>query len=326
MTVLRFLGNLLLALLLIALVALLLFVGYGVVMSQVWENVELAHDVDEGQWVWIDEEPIYYRTHGPEDGSPLVLVHGFEVAGGEMWYANARDLGRWGVRVINVDLRGFGHSARDALAAYTPSEQASLLANVLDELQVGEATIAGQGWGSAVALQLAVDQPQFVDRLALVSPLVYEQRIPGIPRPAWRLVDRVPYLRDMAVWATLAGGPLWRLRHRQEFYDSSFLDADHWRHLGQATHIVGTADALLAMVTASEDGDLTQAIPDVDVPTLIIVGEEDARRTLDSAQRLARELPDAELITVDEAGHLVQIERAEEVNVLLTDFCLEGVR
>ncbi len=326
MTVLRFLGNLLLALLLIALVALLLFVGYGVVMSQVWENVELAHDVDEGQWVWIDEEPIYYRTYGPEDGPPLVLVHGFEVAGGEMWYANARDLGRWGVRVINVDLKGFGRSARDATVSYTLSEQAMLLAQVLDELQVGEATVAGQGWGSAVALQLAVEQPQLVGQLALVSPLVYEQRVPGIPRAAWRLVSRVPYLRDMAVWTTLAGGPLWRLRHRGEFHDPSLLDDDHWRRLGQPTHIVGTADTLLAMVTAPEDGDLAQAIPDVDVPTLIIVGAEDAPRTLDSAQRLVRELPDAELVTVAEAGYQVQIERAEEVNVLLTDFCLQGVR
>ncbi|MFO7918208.1 MAG: alpha/beta hydrolase, partial [Anaerolineae bacterium] len=310
MTVLRFLGNLLLALVLIVLIGLLIFVGYGVVMSQVWESVELAHDVEEGQWVWIDGEPIYYRTYGPEDGPPLVLLHGFEVAGGEIWYANARSLGRWGARVINVDLKGFGHSARDASAAYTLNEQATLLAQVLNELGVEEATIAGQGWGSAVALQLAVDQPQCVSQLALLSPLVQRREVLEIPRAAWRLMARVPYLRDMAVWATLSGGPLWRFRHRRGFHDPSFLDDEHWRRLGQPTHIVGTVDTMRAMLTAPQDGDLSQTIANIDVPILIIVGQEDARLPLDSAQRLARELPDAELITVAEAGHHVQIEKA----------------
>ncbi|MEA3407519.1 MAG: alpha/beta hydrolase [Chloroflexota bacterium] len=326
MIVLRFLGNLLLALLLIVLIALLLFTGYGAIISQVWENVELAHGVKEGQWVWIDEEPIYYRAYGPEEGPPLVLVHGFEVAGGGIWYANAEALARWGVRVINVDLKGFGHSTRDASATYTLTEQATLLAKVLNELQVREATIAGQGWGSAVALRLAVEQPQFVGQLALISPLVYEQEAIRNARSTWQTVARVPYLRDMAVWAALSGGPVWRFRHREEFHDPSLLDGDHWGRMRQPTHIVGTTDALLAMLTAPEEDNLPQAIPTIGVPTLIIVGQEDARLPLASAQRLARELPDAKLITLAEAGHQVQIEKAERVNTLLTNFCLEGAR
>jgi pimeloyl-ACP methyl ester carboxylesterase len=292
----------------------------------VWENVELAHGVDEGQWVWIHEKPIYYRTYGPKEGPPLVLVHGFEVAGGAVWYDNAEELARWGARVIKVDLKGFGHSARDASATYTLSEQAILLAKVLNELQVREATIAGQGWGSAVALQLVVEQPQFVDQLALISPLVYEQKSIRDARSTWRTLAQIPYLRDMAVWTTISGGPVWRFRHREEFHDPSLLDVEHWRHMRQPTHIMGTADTLLAMLTATQDGDVPQSISTIDVPTLIIVGEEDARLPVASARRLARELPDAKLITLAEAGHQVQIEKAERVNVLLTDFCLEGAR
>jgi pimeloyl-ACP methyl ester carboxylesterase len=326
MTVLRFLGNLLLAVFLIVLIALLLFAGYGAIISQVWENVELAHGVDEGQWVWIDEEPIYFRTYGPEEGPPLVLVHGFEVAGGATWYANAEELGRWGARVINVDLKGFGRSARDPSATYTLSEQATLLAKVLNELQVREATVVGQGWGGAVALQLMVEQPQFVKQLGLISPLVYEQEVIRDARATWRTVARVPYLCDMAVWTTVSGGPVWRFRHREEFHDPSLLDGQHWRRMRQPTHIVGTTETLLAMLTAPQGSDLPQAVPNIDVPALIIVGEEDSRLPQESARRLARELPDAKLITLAEAGHQVQIEKAERVNVLLTDFCLEGVR
>jgi len=127
MTALRFLGNLLLALVLIVLIALVLFGAYGVVSSRVWELFGLDYAVDGGEWLWIDEQPIYYRMSGNEKGDWLVLVHGFQVEGSETWAANAQTLAKWGMHVVEVDLRGYGHSVRDTSPqVYSAMEQAYL--------------------------------------------------------------------------------------------------------------------------------------------------------------------------------------------------------
>ena len=114
MAVLRFLGNLLLALVLILLIALVLFSAYGIIASRVWETFGLDYAVNDGEWLWIDGQPIYYRVSGNEKGGWLVMVHGFQVEGSETWASNAQILSKWGLHVVEVDLRGFGHSVRDS--------------------------------------------------------------------------------------------------------------------------------------------------------------------------------------------------------------------
>jgi pimeloyl-ACP methyl ester carboxylesterase len=59
---------------------------------------------------------------------------------------------------------------------------------------------------------------------------------------------------------------------------------------------------------------------ELDVPTLLVVGDADRPELLSLAERLARELPDARLETIDGAGHLPSLERPDELNRLLLNF------
>ena len=59
---------------------------------------------------------------------------------------------------------------------------------------------------------------------------------------------------------------------------------------------------------------------ELDVPALLVVGDADRPEILSLAERLARELPDARLETIDGAGHLPSLERPDELNRLLLDF------
>ncbi|HUV93553.1 MAG TPA: alpha/beta fold hydrolase [Anaerolineae bacterium] len=321
MTVLRFLGNLLLAIVLILVIASTLFTASAIVLSETWEELGLDDGVEDGTWAWIDEQPIYYKTLGPEEGPLAVLVHGFYVEGSQTWEGSVEALTRSGIRVIAVDLKGFGHSARDTSPAYTLRNQAILLAKLLNQLHVGGATVVAHGWGASVALQLASEQPQFVGQLALVAPVVYQEHI-----PLWEPVARVPYLGSAAAWCIDSGGPLWTLLRRHGFYDKSAVTGTYLADVRRPTYIVGTIEALLAMARSPKDSDLPKAIADIEVPTLILLGGEDPWVPIEDAQRLKRDLGDARLVIIPEAGHYVHIEQSLQVNRHLAEFCAQSAR
>ncbi len=322
MTALRFLGNLLLALVLIVLITLILFGAYGVISSRVWELFGLDYAVDGGEWLWIDEQPIYYRVSGNEKGDWLVLVHGFQVEGSETWAANVQPLTKWGMHVVEVDLRGYGHSVRDTSPqVYDTKEQANLLARVLNQLRVQGATVVGRDRGAAVALALANEQPQFVKQLVLIAPM-----IDGEIDVAWRSVANVPYLGRAAAWMMDAGGPLWTVEQKRGFYDTQTIPDDYLERIQKPTHIVGTTDALLAMVACCSESDLSEAISDVDVPVLILLGEEDARVPVTEGRRLEKTLSNAKLVIIPEAGHYVHIEQKAQVNRLIYEFAQRGAQ
>jgi len=321
MTVLRFLGNLLLAVILIGVIALTLFTACAIVLSQTWEGVGLDDGVEDGTWAWIDEQPIYYQIWGPEEGPCVVLVHGFYVEGSKTWEANVRALARSGIRLIAVDLKGFGHSARDTSPTYTLRSQAILLARLLNQLRVRNATVVAHDWGSSVALQLAYEQPQFVGQLVLIAPVVYGDRV-----PIWQPVAKVPYLGPAAVWAIDSGGPVWSLLKRYEFYDKSAVTRAYLADMRRPTRIVGTIEALLAMARSPKDSDLPEAIATIDVPTLILQGSADPWIPLEEARRLEKDLGDARLAIIPEAGHFIHLEQSLEVSQRISEFCIQGTR
>ena len=87
MIVLRTLGNFILAIILILVVASVLSISCAIVLSQIWEDVGLDQGVEGGEWVWIEEQPIYYQTWGSDGDPSVVLVHGFYVEGSRTWEA-----------------------------------------------------------------------------------------------------------------------------------------------------------------------------------------------------------------------------------------------
>lgn len=330
MSALRLVGNLLLALILVLLSILILFTGFGYLVSRSWEDNGLDDGNAEGAWMWIGGQPIHYRSVGNEQGSALVLVHGLAIEGSDTWVSNTPSWASAGLRVISVDLRGMGHSVRDTSpsSGYSVRGQAILLAKALNQLRVRRATVVGQGWGSAVALQLASEQPQFVGRLALISPLVYEAASPLCPavrQRLWGPVAAIPYLRDALLWSSAGGGPLWGLPRSLGSYDARV-----WRSVSKqmrATgHIDGSLKALVAMSLSAPDSDLPSAIPTLDVPALVIVGREDRWPSRADGERLAKELRDAVLVTIPEARHYVHLEQSVQVNQRIEAFALQGLR
>ncbi len=320
-TVVRWIWNLALAAALVVVVGAILLWGYAAVNVNNWERVALDEDVQGGGWLWIDEQPIYYQEWGQAGAPVVVLVHGYAVEGSAMWLANARELADAGLRVIAVDLRGFGRSARELTPNYSLRSQANTLAQVLNELYVSDATLVGHGWGAAVALQLVAEQPQFAGRLALLAPILQD----GVA-PLWRQIAKLPYLGPAAMWVVSSGGPVWRANQAAAFADAEAIPRDYWDQVRPATRVEDTAEALRAMALSPADNDLPEALARVNMPVLALAGEMDGRVPPARVQEITAQLGDAQLVVIAGAGHALQIEQAAQVNARIADFALRGVR
>jgi pimeloyl-ACP methyl ester carboxylesterase len=314
--VLRFIGNVLLAILVIVLTVAILLTGYGAVMTSVWETADPYEAVADGAWADIDGQGIYYQVVGLEEGTAVLLIHGLGVEGLQVWDDSALDLSRSGLRVISADLSGFGYSTRDGSTNSSLDIQAETLVTLLDQLGVEQVTAVGQGWGGSVALRLAEDRPDLVHQVVLVAPWLGE--IPAI----WPPLLQLPYASRGAAWVVGSGGPIWGLVRRLGFDSRAAFSSELLSNMREPTHVRGTVDALLRRLL-----DRPESISDIDIsqvraPVLIIAGDKDRFVPLEDVERFAERFPNATLITVEDAGHYVHIEQRLVVNRDLAQFCL----
>jgi pimeloyl-ACP methyl ester carboxylesterase len=107
---------------------------------------------------------LYYEEHG--SGEPLVLLHG-GISAGEMFEAILPELSA-GRRVITVDLQGHGGTA-DVDRPLRPETMADDIAALIEHLGLERADVMGYSLGGAVALRTAIQHPERVRRLVLVS-------------------------------------------------------------------------------------------------------------------------------------------------------------
>ena len=304
MSFLRSIANSLLAIILFCLIILVLLVGYGAFMVRVSEQNGLDYGAQEGVWVWIDEHPIHTQTWGSDEAPWIVLVHGLDPAGSASWGTLGKDLSKQGYHVLAVDLEGMGHSYRNPdPAAYDLDSQANRLAQLLNEKRIKEATIVGHDWGCAVALQLAVDQPQFVGQLVLVSPVVES------PFEEWqmRILD-VPWLDQAYAWTAHTGGPVARILRQSSLTKLNALDSDYWAALRKVSRIEATTQSWIYLMSRVDTAQLPQ-VSQIESPTLILRGAKDPLISEGSIKTLLILIDQSEEEVLDESGHYPHLEQ-----------------
>jgi len=120
-----------------------------------------------GRFLDLDGVRLHYLERG--DGAPIVLLHGNGTMIEDWEISGVLDLAAERHRVIAFDRPGFGYSARPRRRIWTPAEQAELLSQALKRLGVNRPVVVGHSWGTLVALSLALDHPDEVRGLVLLS-------------------------------------------------------------------------------------------------------------------------------------------------------------
>jgi pimeloyl-ACP methyl ester carboxylesterase len=238
------------------------------------------------------------RLAGEEDGEgrAIVLLHGL-TATRRYVVMGSRTLQRSGHRVIAYDARGHGRSEPAPQRAYGYEHLAADLLAALDALGVQRALLAGASMGAHTALALALDHPERVAALALITP-AYDPDTAASPEA-------------LAHWDALARG----LREDgvEGFVAASELDAlpQRWRATAETVlrqriaaheHPEAVADAL-EVVPRSRPFEAFSQLHELDLPALVVASrdEADPGHPLAVGERYARELPGARLL-VEDAG------------------------
>jgi pimeloyl-ACP methyl ester carboxylesterase len=107
------------------------------------------------------------HAHVQGQGAPIFLVHGYHSDNDwQVWEHNVEALAAAGFRVYALDMVGYGQSQGQRLGH---EDQAQALLDVMEEEGVPRATIGGVSWGGLIALELAINTAQRVERLILVD-------------------------------------------------------------------------------------------------------------------------------------------------------------
>ncbi|MEX2112128.1 MAG: alpha/beta hydrolase [Pirellulales bacterium] len=242
-------------------------------------------------------------------GMPVVLVHGFPLDH-SMWNPQIEALShQW--RVIAPDLRGFGGS-QSTTGTVTMEQMADDLAALLDALQVNEPVVmVGLSMGGYVAFQF---RRRHCDRLR------------GLVLCDTRAVADTPEAaegRHKLAAKTLAEGtgpvadamlPKLFGSHARDTDPDMLEDV---RRTILANSPEGVAAALRGMAARP---DVTADLPDVSLPALVIVGQDDAISPVDEMRGIAQMIPGCEFVVIPRSGHMTPLENPAAFNEAIEQF------
>lgn len=247
-------------------------------------------------------------------GPPLLLVHGFLVSHRE-WEPVLPLLAN-DFRCIAVDLPGFGKSAKPSPEqfAYTRETYAELLGGLLDVLGVDKAHVCGHSMGGGIAMTLAADHPDRVDRLSVVDTVSYPFKPP--------LKGRLPLLPGIGsfIFKKLYGRTLFRDYFVNEVFSGKKdrVNFDRVDAYYDDFDAPGGRDAAYAALPQTVDvAGLGPKIGQVRAKTLVVWGDEDRIFPLPFGRRLAEDLPDGRLRIVTDSGHAPNEEHPQALADLL---------
>ncbi|NJM52432.1 MAG: alpha/beta hydrolase [Blastocatellia bacterium] len=153
-----------------------------------WDDVfqDVMHS-EYSSFTKVDGTRIHFQEFGDSRNPTLLLIHGF-TASTYSWHKVTLALAERGFHVIAVDLLGFGFSGKPKWFDYTITSQARMIARFLNRLGIGKATLVGCSYGGAVAASVALDYPEFVEKLILVDAISNDDvkkrtvfRLAGLP-------------------------------------------------------------------------------------------------------------------------------------------------
>ncbi len=240
------------------------------------------------------------------DRAPALLLHG-QPGSARDWDGVIKELaGR--VRTITFDRPGWDGRSRPR--DLEGNVKAAL--SELDRADAGSATVVGHSLGGAIAAWLAAAYPERVSRLVLLAPAANRESLVAVDH-----LLAAPVVGELATAAALAGAgaalavrPLRRLISSELRVDGWALDGASRRLLMPRTWGSFLAEQRMLMRQLPL---LEPLLKRIVAPTTIVIGSADRLVPPHSARRLAEQIPDAELIEIERANHLLLHQHSRQI-------------
>jgi len=255
----------------------------------------------------VDSVDIGYDDIGTGGEVPLLFIHAFPL-NRTMWAPQVSALVER-CRCVAADLRGFGESS--ILPPYSMEQYADDLAHLLDQLRIDRVILVGCSMGGYASFAFWRRHKARVRAMVLADTRAGADTEEMLARR--RNLIEVARSEGATAVANLQIPSLVGKTTREKQPDT--YDAIH-RMIAQAP-VEGIVGALEAMMVRP---DSTATLATIDVPTLVIVGEEDVPTPPKEAFAMAERIPGSRVEVIGQAGHLSNLERPAAFNHLLTEF------
>lgn len=252
---------------------------------------------------------LYFESRGI--GEPLVLIPGF-ASGAWSWPWQVSELAEL-FRVITFDPRGVAKSKMTADSVVSIEAIADDIAEMLDAFSIEKAHVLGISFGGFVAQEFAIRHLQRLNRLVLAC------------TSSGGLGHVLPAPEIMAAFASTRGLNT-RERIRQyltmaflpEFVESNSADVESFCDLREQNAV--PPEVYEAQLFSATTFDAGQRVASIEAETLVITGDRDSVVPMQNSVNLAGQIANARLEIVENAGHMLFVERADEFNTIIKNF------
>ena len=251
----------------------------------------------------IDGVGIHYIDQGK--GPAVLLIHGF--GGHTFSFRDTIPALAADHRVIAVDLMGFGYSERPANADYSLTAHATRVLRLMDHLGIDRAAAVGHSMGGEVVMRMASMAPDRIARLVLAAS-VSGDRLPSLP--VTPLVK--PFLPAMTRFTSL-------ITLRRSVHDPSHFTPEVREAYLAPMRLKGSMDGLYQIL---HDGRSDKKIDysRITQPVLVLWAEEEKIVPGVALRKIREHLPQSEVVTINNAGHLLLEEQPEACNAVIRRF------
>jgi pimeloyl-ACP methyl ester carboxylesterase len=262
-----------------------------------------------GQFVTLSHGVVHVRIAGPEQGRPVVLVHGFSVPS-YVFDKTSEDLAAAGFRVIRFDLYGRGWSDRPDVV-YDRRLFAEQVLELMDTLHIAKADLLGLSMGGAIVGRFAAEHPDRVRSVVLVAPLT---RPHDISVMAWPGVGE--WLTRAWFLPSLASSQLEDFPHPERMAGWPERFQPQMRYDGFGRAILST----IRHVTTESSVPDFEKLGKTGLPVLLVWGEADKTVPYAEHADVQRAIPQAQFVSLPATGHLPVVEDPAAVHPKVAAF------
>jgi pimeloyl-ACP methyl ester carboxylesterase len=280
---------------------------------------ELIPEFDEARVLDTHDGGTLYTISrgGSLDGAPVVVFcHGVTLSS-RVWAKQFASFPAAGFRAVAFDSRGHGES-RVGDSGHSLDNLADDLRAVLETLDLRDVILVGHSMGGMAVQAFSIRHPDVVD-----------ERVRGLvllSTSSHNLVSDAKRVRG-AIERVVNVGPDVGTFMRQRnlgllLARIGFGDDPHPSHVEATREMLAACDKATTReaVSALLHLDLTEGLPKLQIPTLVVVGTADALTPPRDSRRIAELVPGARLVEYPGGGHMLMYERTDELDALIMDF------
>jgi pimeloyl-ACP methyl ester carboxylesterase len=263
----------------------------------------------QSNYVMMPEGRVHYyeaESRIPGGGIPLVLVHGLADRD-ESWAPMLERLKRSGFHVYAPDLLGYGRSPKPADSDYSIATQTQFVADFIQAIGLQKPNVGGWSMGGWIALKLALDHPDLVNRVVIYDSAGIHQQVVGGPQ-IFHPTNEAE-LQHLAYLLEPNAKPL-----------PSFVLKDALRHIAEGQWVVDRS-----MDSMQGGKDLLDArLATFTKPLLIVWGSDDKLLPLSIGEQMHGAVPQSELDILQGCGHLAPKTCPDRAAAVTVDFLKEN--